>query len=138
MIAKRNIIASALLILFLMSCSVLSQEKKENNKLIVSKHAFCTKVEKRQPVGTAKEFPATIGRLYFWTTITGAEKPTKIKHIWYHGEKKMFELSLNVKYKRTRTWSYKNILPQWTGKWYVKVVDEHGSELGKFSFIIKE
>jgi hypothetical protein len=117
---------------------VLSQEKKENNKLIVSKNAFCKKVEKREPVGKAKEFPANIGRIYFWTTITGAEKPTKIKHIWYHGEKKMFELKLNVKYKRARIWSYKNILPQWTGKWYVKVVDEHGSELGKFSFVIKE
>ena len=131
---------AALPILFVFCCSVFSQGQNEiqNNRLVVQKHAFCRKVEKREPVGVSKEFPADIGRVYFWTTITGTEKPTKIKHIWYYDEKKMLVVSLDVIYKRTRTWSYKNIVPKWVGKWYVRVVDEHGGELGKFTFSIKK
>ena len=93
--------------------------------------------EKREPVGAAKEFPSNIGRVYLWTTITGTEKPTKIKHIWYYGNEKKLVVSLHVRYKRTRTWSYKNIPLKWVGKWYVRVVDEHGGELGKFAFTIR-
>ena len=135
-----KVFRGALLVLFLLSGIVNSQEQNEvkKNGVVIQKYAFCERIEKRQPVGVKKIFPPDIGRIYLWTTVTGAKKPTKIKHIWYYNKKKMLEITLPVKYKRTRTWSYKNILPEWTGDWYVEVVNEVGKVIGKFTFSIKD
>ena len=127
-----------LFMLLLMNCSAYSQVHDNSGKLVIQKYAFCKKVEKREPVGTAKEFPADTGNVYLWMLVTGAEKPTKIRHIWYYMDKPVFTVSLDVRYQRTRTWSYKNIPTESTGKWYVRVFDESDAELGKFSFTIKE
>ena len=135
-----KIVWGALLVLFLLSGTVFSQEQKEVKKsgVVVQKYSFCERVEKREPVGVKKVFSSDISRVYLWTTITGAEQPTKIKHVWYHKKKKMLEIKLDVKYKRTRTWSYKNIFPELTGDWYVEVVKEDGKVIGKFAFKISE
>lgn len=135
-----KVIRGALLVLFLLSGIVNSQEQNENKKngIVIQKFAFCERVEKRQPVEVKKVFPSDISRVYLWTTVTGAEKPTKIKHVWYYNKEKKLEINLAVKYKRTRTWSYKNIPPDWSGDWYVEVVNEDGKVIGKFTFTIKD
>jgi len=124
----------------LFSGKILSQEQEsaELKLLTVQKFAFCERVEEREPVGSGEEFSSDIGRVYLWTSIYGAEQSTSIKHIWYYENKKMNEVPLSIKYKRTRTWSYKNIIPELTGNWYVEVVDENGGVLKKLSFKIKE
>ena len=114
------------------------QESAEMELLKVQEFAFCEKVEEREPVSTGEEFSSDIGRVYLWTSIYGAEQPTTIKHIWYYENNKMNEVPLSIKYKRTRTWSYKNIMPEWTGDWHVDVVDEKGNVLKKLSFKIIE
>ena len=130
---KRKCIVAlvVLLAIFLYSGTVFSQEqeKSEEDSLRVQKFAFCKSVEDREPVGVSTEFPPDIGRICLWTRIYGAEQPTKIKHVWYYGVKKMREILLSIQYQRTRTWSYKNILPQWAGDWHVEVVDEKGKVL---------
>ena len=121
----------------LLSGNVVSQEGENTEEgLKVLKSAFCEKVEEREPVGKSNEFPKDIGRVYFWTSIHGTESPVTIKHVWYYNEKKMLEVPLSIKYKRTRTWSYKTILPEWVGEWQVEVVDEDDSVLGKYFFKI--
>jgi len=135
-----KVFRGALLVLFLLSGVVYSQGQNgvKKNGVVIQKYSFCERVEKRKPVGVKKVFRSDIGRVYLWTTVTGAEKPTKIKHIWYYNKEKKLEINLAVKYKRTRTWSYKNILPEWTGDWYVEVVNEDGKVIGKFTFTIKD
>ena len=138
---KKCIVALVVLLsVFLYSGTVFSQEqeKSEEDSLKVQKFAFCKSVEDREPVGVSTEFPSDIGRIYLWTRIYGAEQPTKIKHVWYYGVQKMREIPLSIQYQRTRTWSYKNILPQWVGDWHVEVVDEQGRVLKKLSFKILE
>ena len=121
----------------LLSGNVVSQEEKNTEEgLKVLKSAFCEKVEKREPVGKSNEFPKDIGRVYYWTSIHGTESPVTIKHVWYYNEKKMLEVPLSIEYKRTRTWSYKTILPELVGEWQVEVVDENTNVLGKYSFKI--
>ena len=129
-----------LLSIFLYSGTVVSQEqgKSEEDSLLIQKFAFCESVKDREPVGVSTEFPSDIGRVYLWTSIYGADQPTEIKHVWYYGVQKMREITLGIKYRRTRTWSYKNILPQWAGDWHVEVVDEQGRVLKKLSFKIIE
>ena len=43
-----------------------------------------------------------------------------------------------IEYKRTRTWSYKNMLPQWAGDWHVEVLDENDKVLERLSFRITD
>ncbi len=104
--------------------------------LKVEEYAFCENIEERQPIGIKTTFPKDVGKVYLWTNIVGAEEPTTITHIWYYGKKKMAEISLKINYVRNRTWSYKTILPQWTGDWYVEMVDSQGNLLEKVTFTI--
>ena len=125
--------------IFLYSVSVLSQGNKSNeNRLKIEKSAFCTKIKNREPEGISKVFPSDVGRVYLWMTVSRTDKPAKIKHVWYYGVKKMREIPLDIKYKRTRTWSYKNILPQWSGDWHVEILDENDRVLKRLSFRITE
>ncbi|MBN1290904.1 MAG: DUF2914 domain-containing protein [Candidatus Latescibacteria bacterium] len=140
MLICRPVISYTLVMFFFLSGIAVSQERTNLKKtgIIVEKFSFCERIEKRQPAEVKKEFPANIGRVYLWTTLTGVEQPTKIKHIWYYNNEKVLEISLNVRYKRTRTWSYKNIQPDMTGDWYVEVVDDNNKVIGKFSFKITD
>jgi hypothetical protein len=98
-----------------------------------------TGLKEREIIGEAYSFPSSIGRVYCWTLVLGAEEPTEITHIWYYGEKKMAEVKLAIKSQRYRTWSCKTILPEWVGNWRVEVVDAVGNLLRSISFeVVKE
>ncbi len=97
---------------------------------------FGTGVEQREILGEENKFPASVGRVYCWNLVEGTEEPTTITHVWYYGKKKKAEVPLNIKYPRTRTWSYKTMLPEWTGQWEVRVIDSQGGLLKKSSFKI--
>ena len=140
MLTYRPVVSCALALLFFLSGTAVSQEKANTRKhdIIVEKYSFCEKIEKRQPFGVNKEFTSDVGRVYLWTMLTGTDQPTKIKHIWYYNDEKVLEIALNVRYRRTRTWSYKNIQPNMTGDWYVEVVNGNNKVIGKFSFKITD
>lgn len=106
--------------------------------LEVSDYAFCEGVEEREPVGKKDVFTSATGKIYLWNVITGAQEPTEVKHVWYHGEERIAEIPLNIKYPRSRTWSYKTILPEWTGEWHVDIVDSKDNVLKKVSFKIED
>jgi len=98
-----------------------------------------TGLEEREIIGEAYNFPSSIGRVYCWTLVLGAEEPAEIMHVWYYGEKKMAEVKLAIKSQRYRTWSCKTILPEWVGDWRVEVVDAMGNLLKCISFeVVKE
>ena len=100
----------------------------------VEKIALGTGVEARELVGEATEFDASIGRIYCWTKIISQNVPTSIKHVWYADEENAGEVSLNVQYPSTRTWSSKAIKP---GKWRVDVLSETGEVLASTDFTVK-
>src|SRR5438132_3043094 len=89
----------------------------------VEKIALGTGLESRELVGEATEFDVSAGRIYCWTKIVSQNVPTTIKHVWYTDEQKPAEVTLDIKYPTTRTWSNKAI---WAGKWRVEVVSEAG------------
>ncbi|MBD3271268.1 MAG: DUF2914 domain-containing protein [Elusimicrobia bacterium] len=113
-------------------------EKQSSSELTVAESVLCENVEDRTPVGEATTFPETIGKVYFFTAIEGATQPTQIKHVWYYQGNQMADVSLTIQYPRHRTWSYKTILPEWTGEWSVEVIDENATVLKKASFVIGE
>lgn len=92
----------------------------------VDKIVLCTDVQEREPVGEAGEFDISVERLWCWTRIIAENIPTTVKHVWYVDGKKTAEITLNVKYPRTRTWSNKAV---GAGKWKVEVVSADGKVL---------
>lgn len=109
---------------------------KEAPALMVTA-TICTEIQDREPVGAGETFPATVGKLYCHTLVEGAEEPTTITHVWYHGEKNMAEVTLDVGSARWRTWSSKKIVESWTGNWHVDILDADGAVLISAPFQIQ-
>jgi hypothetical protein len=108
--------------------------KAASPALTVEKIVVATSVENHEPVGESKEFEASVGTVYCWTKIMASTTPATIKHVWYLGEEKVFEIPLEIKYPSTRTWSSKTVSP---GDWKVEVTDDAGAVLSSISFTVK-
>jgi hypothetical protein len=100
--------------------------------------AFGTGIADRMPVGQADTFSVSVDTVYFWTKIMGATAPTTVNHLWFHDGQKMASVSLPVRTDSWRTWSYKTILPEWTGEWKVVVTDDQGKEIASKTFYIRQ
>jgi hypothetical protein len=98
--------------------------------------AISTGVQGRVPTGISSYFDASVGKLYAFTRIVGAEGDTRIYHKWYHGDVLVADVPLSVRSDDWRTWSSKNVQPDWTGDWRVVVVSEDGSVLGSVKFAV--
>lgn len=102
----------------------------------VAEAVICTAVEEREPIGAAASFPAGTGRLYCFTDLRGAEGQTVI-HAWIHEGTTRARVELTARADRWRTWSSKQILPEWTGAWEVKVLTAEGAVLHTVSFTVE-
>ena len=112
----------------------VTQAKGAEQGLDVKKIVVATSVQDREPVGENTEFPASVGTLSCWTKVAAKTLPSTVKHVWYIGDKKVFELSLDIKYPSTNTWSTVSVRP---GTWKVVVTDAAGAELSSVSFSVK-
>jgi hypothetical protein len=92
--------------------------------------------ETRRPIGAAERFDADTESLWCYTRITGALQPLNITHVWYHEGETRSRIYLPVHSADWRTWSSKGLLPAWTGRWVVKVLDPDGLVLATRSFIV--
>ena len=91
----------------------------------------------KAPVDTASTFTVDVGKVICYTRITGAEDSREIIHVWYHEGKTMAKVKLPIGSPNWRTYSSKNLLPSWTGKWEVKVLDESDTVLATVGFTIQ-
>jgi len=98
--------------------------------------AIATGVYERVPTGISSNFDNSVGKLYAFTRIVGAEGDTLVYHKWYRGDVLVADVPLNVRSGDWRTWSTKNVQPDWTGDWRVVVVSEDGSILGMVKFAV--
>jgi hypothetical protein len=95
----------------------------------------CTSISDRAPVGAADRFPASVGRLMCFSEVR--EGAGKVVHVWIRGDKEVFSIELRAQGPRWRTWSEKQILPEWTGPWRVEVRSLEGAVLAKAEFTIE-
>ncbi len=112
------------------------QEKE--SELVIAEAQVGTGVEDRVIVGEATSFSSSVERVYCLSFVKGADTVTTINHVWYYKDKKMVNVSLDVKSPAFRTWSYKTILPEWIGTWRVEIVDDAGEVLKIIGFEINE
>jgi opacity protein-like surface antigen len=91
----------------------------------------------RNLTGAAEVFPAGTEKLWCRTRIQGATAPTSVTHVWYHRDQTVARVELNVGSADWRTVSSKNLLPEWTGPWEIKVLDAGGTVLQTVRFTIE-
>ena len=98
--------------------------------------AVGTGVSGRVPTGISTYFDSSVGRLYAFTRITGAEEEIRVYHQWYYGDVLVADVPLSVRSGDWRTWSTKNVQPDWTGDWRLVVVSDDGTVLGSIKFAV--
>lgn len=112
--------------------------EKAGSPLTVPQASICTDVKDREAVGAATHFPTSVGRLYCLTKIMGASDPTKVTHLWFHGNTQVHKVDLPVNGPAWRTYSYKTIPPGWTGDWRVDVEDAQGVVIYSIPFTVSD
>lgn len=98
--------------------------------------AICRGVVDLKLVQADTSFPASVGKLYCFTTIVGAQSPIEITHVWYHGGTLRARVILPVNSLHWRTYSSKIIQPHEIGQWHVDVLAPDGSLLVSVLFDI--
>jgi hypothetical protein len=97
-------------------------EASETGSVHVEEVYVCKDVVDLTPVGTNANFKASVGRVFCFTKIIGAEHDTTVTHVWYFGESKEAWVTLNVGSTRWRTYSSKAIQSHQVGPWRVEVL----------------
>jgi Protein of unknown function (DUF2914) len=100
----------------------------------VQEAVICKGVENRAPVEPGETFESSVGRLYCFTRIAGANRETLVHHVWYPPGRNPHDQPLPVKSASWRTWSEKTVPAGWTGQWRVEVTAEDGTVLKTLVF----
>ena len=127
-------LAAVLLIFGVFLIPAPSSAVSAESPVSVESILFAQSVESREPVGVAKEFEASVTKVYCWTKLSAKTPPVTVKHVWYNAGKKLLEVPLTINYPSGRYWSVKNVTP---GDWTVEVVGENGEVFGSGSFKVK-
>ncbi len=106
-------------------------------QLSVEESAIALDVIDRMPVGSDSTFVASVGRVFCWTRVAGAEGEVVIHHVWFHGDQEMADMELRIGGSPWRTWSSKAIVPEWTGAWRVEVRDSAGNVIETIRFTVQ-
>jgi len=104
--------------------------------LSVQEGAICRDIYRRRPLVSGTSFKASVGKLYCFTTVVGAQSPNEITHVWYFGNSQVARVNLHVKSFSWRTYSSKTIRPQDIGDWHVDVLGPRGTVLWSVQFKI--
>lgn len=110
---------------------------EDTSNISIQQAVICMDVIDRTPIGTGDIFTKEIPKLYCFSKVVGAQKPTTITHLWYLNGLLQSKVVLPVKSASWRTWSSLNITSEKTGEWMVEIVSEDGVALASIIFIVK-
>jgi hypothetical protein len=102
--------------------------------LDVTTAIICADVVDRMPVDEGASFSASVGKLYCFTKIEGAQDPLEISHVWYFGNIERAKVPLSVRSSSWRTFSSKRIQAHEVGQWFVDVEGPDGQVLKTIQF----
>lgn len=106
--------------------------------LSVETAVICRDVIDRAPVDEASSFPVSVGKLYCFTKIVGAEAPTEVTHVWYFGDVERARIKLPIGAASWRTYSSKVLQEHEIGDWRVDVLDASGKIRATLIFTITQ
>ena len=105
--------------------------------LEVTSSAIARYIEEMTPVVVADSFLSSVGKLYCFSHVSGAQDETSITHQWLFEGREMARVKLPVRSSSWRTWSSKRLSPEYTGAWEVKILDENGHLLSSVNFRVE-
>jgi len=109
---------------------------QQTGSIEVAAAAICRDVVDRGPVDAGYSFEASVGKLYCFTKIIGAQRPIGITHVWYFGDTERARVYLSVRSSSWRTNSSKTIQAHEIGYWHVNVLGPEGELLRTLQFEI--
>lgn len=133
---KSNILMTTIIVIgliFVSSTVCLSQEEP----LIVEEAVICQDIVDRTPVESGFVFSNNIGKVYCYTRVMGAKSDTEIVHNWYYNDVQVASVTLGVRSNNWRTFSSKNILPEFKGNWKVEILAKDGQVLKELTFTVE-
>jgi len=126
------LIGIALAVVFLFPAAMCLAQ--DTSPLAAAEAAICRDVVDRQPVGVGSSFESSIGKLFCFTKITGAQESTEVSHSWYFENTLKATVTLPVRSSSWRTYSSKRIQYQEIGNWHVDVIGPEGNILKTLEF----
>ncbi|MFQ5656269.1 MAG: DUF2914 domain-containing protein [Candidatus Methylomirabilales bacterium] len=133
-ICKKVVAVAVVVVLPIVALSQETPRQPGEDSLRVARDVLTTGVDDREPIDDATVFPPSVGELFYFTEVQGADTPTQITHVWYYNNDEMARVTLSVDGPRWRTWSSKRILENWIGSWRVETVDADGNVLSSQTF----
>jgi len=106
----------------------------EEPALKVSDAVICKDVKDSAPVEPGSSFPSDAGKLFCFTRILGAKGEITVTHVWFLEGKQIALVPLKVGSPNWRTWSSKQISPEWVGTWKVEVRDPEDKVIHTLEF----
>jgi hypothetical protein len=103
----------------------------------ITEAVVCQDVVDRAPVGAGDVFSKEVPRIYCFTRVVGADPGAHVIHNWYYQGNLKASVNLTVGSSDYRTWSYKTMMPQWTGEWMVEILSANGTPLENIIFVLK-
>jgi uncharacterized Zn finger protein len=130
----------ALLILAMLTTIILYQVvtiKAQGAEAVeVAEAVICQDVVDREPIDVGDSFEVTVGKLFCFTKIVGAQEEIEIAHVWYHGDVERARVNLSVRAASWRTYSSKIIQPHEIGDWHVDIIGPDDEVLETVEFEI--
>jgi hypothetical protein len=127
---------AAVLLSLVVSAAHASMASNPAQRLGIDEAAICRDVVQLEPVDPGTMFPSTIGQLYCYTRVVGAQRPTHITHVWFYGDEERARVRLEVRSPRWRTYSSKIIRRNEVGFWRVEVLGPEGEPIHTIHFEI--
>ena len=131
-----------LLVLVMLTTITLYQvatiKAQEAASIEVAEAVICRDVVDREPIDAGDSFEVSVGKLYCFTKIVGAQEPIEIAHVWYSGDVERARINLSVEAATWRTWSSKIIQAHEIGDWHVDVIGPDDEVLETVEFEITQ
>lgn len=118
----------------MLGCLIAGDAGLARAEVWVAEAVVTTEIHDRVPVDEVQTYSATVGELYCFTRIAGAEHDMQVSHVWYYRDREVARVLLPIRSSNWRTWSRKTVPDRWTGDWRVEILDEQGVVLTKVGF----
>ncbi|HEX6791845.1 MAG TPA: DUF2914 domain-containing protein [Candidatus Krumholzibacteria bacterium] len=100
----------------------------------VRRAVICSGVSNHEPTDSLATLPSSMGKVFFFTEITGLEGKT-ITHRWIKDGAKVADIRISVASNRYRCHSSRSVAGK-TGNWTVQVLNEDGDRLVERTFTV--
>jgi hypothetical protein len=97
----------------------------------------CQDVVDRLPTGSGDVFSKDLAKVYCFCRVVGVTGESSITQNWYYKGTLKSSIQLPVRSANWRTWSAKNLSPEWTGEWMVEILSETGTPLESIIFFVQ-